>query len=78
MAEAIRHTPTIELAVHRCWECGRYWAHEVNREGICPVCAKGRVDGALDNQSRLERRLNAQKAATVRAKKRQAGRKGKG
>ncbi len=46
---------SIRLVLCRCWDCGRFWAHEPARNGTCPVCAAEKVRQAKDRVETLER-----------------------
>lgn len=65
----VNHQPTIALSIERCWECGSFWALEQGKNGKCPHCARRAIDAAYEESKQLEKRLNAQKAATSRAAK---------
>lgn len=71
MADAfLDHNPKITLAVQRCYDCGTFWACETRSgSGRCPICAERKIFAAHEEQAKLEKRLNAQKAATSRAAK---------
>ncbi len=70
MAADIELNRTISMSVQRCYDCGTFWACETRSgSGRCPICAGRKIDAAHEEQAKLEKRLNAQKAATSRAAK---------
>lgn len=60
---------TVELVEERCYECGRYWAHELYGGVICPHCASARVDRVLNVQAELRRSNAALRGALKRGRK---------
>ena len=69
MSTILERSEAIRLEVFRCYTCGRFWAREPSHPGRCPVCAQRQIDEAEAEVLTLTRRLNSQKAATVRAGK---------
>jgi hypothetical protein len=66
--EAVKHTFEVEITLTRCYDCGQFYGSE---SGVkrCPRCSGEAIDRCLAEQQKLERQLNAQKAATSRARK---------
>ena len=64
-------TPTVELKLERCYECGRYWAHETASPGPvgCPLCTLKRKSKLYDECLALQRRLVSQRGATTKARR---------
>ncbi|HTB83634.1 MAG TPA: hypothetical protein VK742_08270 [Candidatus Sulfotelmatobacter sp.] len=70
-----KHGWEIILVHHRCGVCGLFWAVEKSElfavaAGfvICPRCAIQAVEDEKKRNAKLWRQLQAQKAATTRAK----------
>ena len=62
----IQISEQIELESKRCWECGRYWAHEVGfQKGApsCPFCAGEKVEAAGAKMKQLVRSNTSIRAA---------------
>ncbi len=59
---------TIELAEHRCMECGRYYATEAYPSSTCPYCAESRAQDRVNETERLGRVVSALRGALTRAK----------
>jgi hypothetical protein len=57
----------VDVALHeqRCDFCGRWWASEQGF-GICPCCARRRIDAVVEEQSRLERVCRSLRGAITR------------
>lgn len=62
------------LDVHRCYDCGRYWALETYAQnpGVCPACASARIEAAHAGRVKAERVANSLRGAVTRAKKAKA------
>jgi hypothetical protein len=66
MESPLKHTFEVEITLTRCYDCGQFYGSE---SGVkrCPRCSGERIDRLLEEHTKLERKLNAQKAATSRA-----------
>lgn len=49
------HQANIELEIHRCLKCGRWYAHEQRHGCNCPNCMQLENIHAADENRRLER-----------------------
>lgn len=71
MSVRIHHTPTLALDIERCDQCGKYWGSEPNwRAGVCPICARIKIDAAFKAEVSANRRANALKGVINRMRKR--------
>jgi len=63
------HRVDITLAVQRCYECGRYWAHENAVSGTCPTCAQDRIDRLVEEANKHDRAVASLRGALTKAKR---------
>ena len=72
----ITHELKVELTVTRCYECGRVYAIESNRQWeyrsgeACPCCAQRIKAAHFKRIEELERTIAALKGALTKAKRR--------
>jgi predicted RNA-binding Zn-ribbon protein involved in translation (DUF1610 family) len=64
------HRVDITLAVQRCYNCGRYWAHENAVSGTCPTCAQDKIERLVNDVTRHERAAASLRGALTKAKRR--------
>lgn len=57
---------TARVEWRRCFTCGRMWACETARSGICPVCAARDVEEAREETKRLARSNRSLRGALTR------------
>ncbi len=63
----MKFTFEVEITLTRCLDCGQWYGSESNVRR-CPRCSGEKINGLLEEHMKLERKLNAQKAATSRAR----------
>lgn len=69
---AWQHSPTVEMVTRRCYDCGRFYAHEralVMENPECPVCAGRKRTALLSKLTSAERSNAALRGALKRSKK---------
>lgn len=68
---SFEHRVDITLVVERCYDCGRYWAHENTVSNTwCPKCAGDKIARFLDQANKHDRALASLRGALTKAKKR--------
>jgi len=70
MANTFEYKPEITLVVQRCYECGRYWAHENSVSGTCPKCAQDRINKFVRELEGHNRVVASLRGAITKAKMR--------
>ena len=60
--------PVIVLETRRCYDCGRWWAHEKGHSNRCqcPYCTDEVVEAGRVERARLERVIRALRGAITR------------
>ena len=64
-----KHTNEINLDIHRCYDCGRFWALEQGWPGDCPNCARRSQNEKLEESDAKDRTIAALRGALTKAKK---------
>lgn len=66
------HSATISMVTKRCWECGRFFAHESVIAGDCPVCTRKHLVEKVDKICALLKQNRSLRGVITRLKKKAA------